>query len=451
MTEDDKKFSIKRESDLNTNQPIYDFSSISEWDEKKIAQFLIWDHVENMSKIGPSDFRKLLTRDYRVITKKYKKYKIIIGLIDNLYNNFFLRLAKEQRNANKKILFGIGVKYPSIILKTKKHHSLELIVRGERGRLFSAKNFISYISITDLIPYVYYFFSEEKMKYLYQIVKKMEEKLGAAKPDYIVLVSDEPPLERAIVLASKKLGIVTLEIQHGAYSPTLPLTTGKVADYVLVWGEYFKDLYVKRGLRKPEEVYVLGYPYLIEKPKLDYRKKRHYTVCYLGENFEKYNKDLLNIKLETISSLYKTCNRWGLTFIYRPHPGEDRKMLKDRLREVIITPKGENLEKTFKKGDIFISFSSTALIEAALRSKIALQLMNYPWKGDNFEKLGVCSKSFKTIRKLDEYFKELAKAPGLNEFKPKFNNNYIETRYNPCKRFLEILDDIGKKRKKIKV
>jgi len=215
----------------------------------------------------------------------------------------------------------------------------------------------------------------------------------------------------------------------------------------MVWGQYFKDLYVKNGVRKPEEVYVLGYPYLIKRHKSDHRKKRHYAVCYLGEDFERYNKDLLDIKLETISNLYKICNHLGLKFIYRPHPGDDRRLLKSKLPDVYFTQEREKIDKTFREEDVFISFNSTALIEAAIRSKVCLQLMNFPMKTDDFEELGVCSKAFKTIEEIENYLTKIANSPNLDDFKPKFNNHYVDLSYNPGKRFLEILDDIEKNKK----
>ena len=78
-----------------------------------------------------------------------------------------------------------------------------------------------------------------------------------------------------------------------------------------------------------------------------------------------------------------------------------------------------------------------------MRSKICLQLMNYPLDTDNFERLGVCTKSFRKIEELEKYLENLvASSDFINKLKPKFNNYYIETSYKPEKRFLEILQDI---------
>ena len=418
-----------------------------DWDDRKISQFIVWDYIENMEKINFYDVQNLLTNDFLIATSKYKKYKIIIDLIDNVYNNFFLKLTKGRNIVDRKILFDVRVKYPSIIVETKKNYLTSMIVRGRKDRLFATKNFIKYKSFTDLYQFVYNYLTQKNEHYLYALIKNIEEKIRTVNPDYIVLWNDSLPIERAIVLVSRKLGIITIDIQHGIYQSTSVLTEERAADYVMVWGQYFKDLYVKNGVRKPEEVYVLGYPYLIKRHKSDHRKKRHYAVCYLGEDFERYNKDLLDIKLETISNLYKICNHLGLKFIYRPHPGDDRRLLKSKLPDVYFTQEREKIDKTFREEDVFISFNSTALIEAAIRSKVCLQLMNFPMKTDDFEELGVCSKAFKTIEEIENYLTKIANSPNLDDFKPKFNNHYVDLSYNPGKRFLEILDDIEKNKK----
>jgi len=409
-----------------------------DWDEEKTSQFIVWDYFDAFEQMGAKDFKKTFSKKYFSILQKYNKYKFALNSLDKI---FFKLLTKN----NKKILFE-GIKYSLIVSEVKKRYPTGLIVKGIEDRLFSLRNFIGYLSLTDLFQLVYYYLAEGKIQYLYQLIKKVEDRLRAVNPDYIVLWNDALPLERAIILASKKLGITTLEIQHGIYHSSSPLTTGKAADYVLVWGQYFKDMYINQGIKKPEALYILGYPYLIKRSNLSYRTKGNYVVCYFGGDFERYNRDLLAIKFETLRNLNKLCQKLNLNFIYRPHPSDDKRMLKKELPEVNFTPKYEKLNDTIQKGDIFISFNSTALIEAAIRSKISLQLLNYPLKTDNFEKLGIINKSFFEIRQLAEYLEFLSELPNLTQAKLEFNTNYIETKYHPGKRFLEILEDIKNKK-----
>ena len=418
-------------------------------DIKEIEQFLIWERWDGLKKAGQSDaVDRCIESWQRATESSYNRYKFFIDSLDKFYNVVQSRLqSKYYYTKRKRVLFH-SLKYPAIILETKQYHSTSLIVSGKADRLFALNHFMGYIITNDLSKFVSDYLKAMNGEYLYRLIKLLEEKLRRIKPDYIILRNDSLLTERAIVLASKKLGITTIVIQHGIYQSTSPLTDGKVADYVLVWGQYFKDLYVKNGIRRPEEVYVLGYPYPIEKDVMSYGGKKGCVVCYLGQNIEIYDRNYLKVKISTIRRLNEICTKLHMNFIYRPHPGDDIKMLKKQLPEVGFSKKGEKMIETFRKCDVFISFSSTSLIEAAMRSKICLQLMDYSQQIDNFEELGACNKSFKEIEELEEYLKTIVSIQDLSKFKPKFNNNYIDISHNPTKRFLEILDDIGKKERR---
>jgi len=413
------------------------FENVFSWGEKDLSNFLIWDQIKAFRSRG--NLEPHLWENSKSEFGKYNKYKFFLSIYDKLFEKLCFRDSKKT----KRILF-YNIKYPRLILKSKNKFSTGLIVTGKKDRLFSLKNFIGCLGVNDLYQYVFYYLKERKVKYLYQLIGEMEKKLKILKPDYVVLWVDNFPIERAVVVACKRLGITTLEIQHGLYQPTLPLTSGKMVDYLLVWGQHFKDVYVKQEIKKPEKIYILGYPYNISKPILEKKGKKKYKVYYLGQSYEKYTKEILPIKLKMLAELNVLSQKLNFDFFYRPHPLNNIKLLKSKLPKINFTPKHEKLFETINKGDIFIAFSSTTLIEAALRKKITLQLINYPLLVDNFEKLGVCTKSFQSIEQLDEYLKKIVKKEPVLEFK--FNNNYVETRYNLEKRFFEILNKIEKKK-----
>ncbi len=435
--------------DANNIDPMYaDYEKMMP--HGKLSQFLFdyfriyYKGITWMKATGEESFYQALQFNI----KKYNKYKLLTGFLDS----FVLKIYSKKKPSTgssqdkKKILFR-PFKYNHIILEVKKYHQAGLLVHGNWDRLLAAKNFMGYIATSDLDQYLLAYLKEKNIAYLYQLIKKIESKLKAANPDYVVLWNDTLPMERAIILASKKLGITTLEIQHGVYDSFWPLTNGNIADYVLVWGKYFKDLYVKQGKRKPEDIYVLGYPYAIGQEVKN--RNNHYVVCYLGQDLEIYNNDFLSVKLETLNSIYNICKKLDLEFVYRPHPGDDRELLKKKLVDIQFTDIKEGLEETFNRADIFISFNSTALVEAVMRQKISLQLLNYPIKSDNLEKLGACSASLQTLEELENYLKKIVSAQNLDEFKITFNNDYVETRYNPTERFLEIIKEIESKKIKI--
>lgn len=419
-------------------------------ENKNLAQFLIKDYIEDMKKMGNYEIENLLIANFQTASLGYKKLKVILNFIDNIYSSIFLIVSSFKKKKRKKVLF-IGNRYSSIILAANKSYNVEMIVGGKEDRLFAIKNFIKYDSFSDLDQFVYNYLIKKDESYLAVFAKEIGKRIKKIKPEYVVLWNDCLPIERAVVMACKEFGIATLEIQHGIYDSSFSLSTGKVVDCVLVWGKYFRDLYVKQNLRKSEDIYVLGYPYLIANPKMvvptvkPSRKNNHYSVYYLGQNFKICSKEFLNIEMESIRKIYEICNKLGMRLIYRPHPGDDRAMLKEKFSEICFSPKKAKIEDSIANGDVFISIISTSLIEAAMRSKISLQLMNCPLKLDNFEKLGACNKSFKSLIELENYLLEISKAKSLDTFKSKFNNDYIETRYNSGQRFLEIIKDIEKR------
>ncbi len=429
------------------------------WSEKELSDFLISDYFDAARDLGYQAPEKEILNVFLDSIAKYNRYKYILYFLDTCIISFF----KGKKEYRKKILFR-PFKYYNIILGAKKYHHVGLVAHGNWDRLFAIKNFMGYIATDDLDQYVVAYIKEKNITYLYRLIKEIANKLRASKPDYIVLWNDITPIERAIILVSKKLGIAILEIQHGAYD-SFNFETGKVADYVLVWGGHSKKLCIDRWKRKPEDIYILGYPYVIKKDQetkapiaigawsstqvlstLVKNQRNRYVVCYLGQNLEIYSKDFFSLKLETAHNIDAICKKLGLEFIYRPHPGDDRELLKKNLPDIQFTDIKEGIEETFQRADIFISFNSTALIEVAMRSKVALQLLNYPLKSDNLEKLGACSVSIGTIEELDGYLKKIVDANNLDEFRAKFNNDYIETRYNPTERFLEIISEIEEKK-----
>lgn len=426
----------------NTDHEKFGSKKMDVWSEKDLSQFLIFDYCETSNTLGSNrdNEERIVFEAMKSSVEKYNRYKYIVYLLDKFPLRFFKNIIGRPK---KKILF-YTLRYPEIVFGARKRYDVGLIVQGKTDRINAFRYLFDYIGINDAIQYVYDFLKEKNIDYLYQLVEKTEEKLKKAKPDYIVLWNDCSPIARAIVLASKNLGITTMEIQHGTYNSSDSLINGRAADYVLVWGKYFKDLYVGRGIRKPEDIYILGYPYPVEKNPVVVRENKDYRVCYLGEDFEKYNGSLLKIKLETIEAISKICRKNGLKFVYRPHPGDDVKLLKEKLPGIRFIPKKEKIDKTFRNADIFISFSSTSLREASMFQKISIQLVNYPEVAPNFEQLGLCNKTLHTFEELENYLTEIISAPDLDKLKLNFNNDYVETRYNPIERFLEIIDRIGK-------
>lgn len=416
------------------------FDKIYSWSEKDITQFLFWDVFSGERFIN---YQSALLKITDSFLQKYNKHKLAIDFLDRI----FLKLAVSNKEANKEKILFQWVKSPNIILEVKKHYPINLIAAGKKERLFALRNLIGYLSVTDLERCVYDYLAKKEVKYLYELLRKTEEKIKLISPDYVVLWNDSLPIERAMVLVAKKLGICTIDIQPGIYSKNI--TDGRVADYKLVWGNYIKDLYISQGIRKPEEIYILGYPYLIPKSKPIPKEQKKYTLYYLGQNYEDFDEKFLKPKIETIIKINDICNKLNIKFVYRPHPAENRDRIKNEASEVYFSPREESLEESYNKGEIFVSFSSTSLVEAAMRSRVSLQLINYPIEIYNFEETGACHKSFYHIEEMEKFLGELVKEPNfIHKMGKRPTKDYIDMSYNSGERFLEILEEIDKKRRK---
>ncbi|KAF5040330.1 hypothetical protein DSECCO2_534610 [anaerobic digester metagenome] len=93
--------------------------------------------------------------------------------------------------------------------------------------------------------------------------------------------------------------------------------------------------------------------------------------------------------------------------------------------------------------ELFISFNSTALIEAALNSRVCIQLKNFDLKTDDFEKLGIC-KSVATLEEIEEEIK-FTKFHYTNIMKPIDEDYIMIPSEGPGKRFLNLMESINQK------
>jgi hypothetical protein len=409
---------------------------------ESISNFIVWDFLKLQKKRGFAGFEKVVYNMIYSCSKEAKKYYWMVACLDKIYNSLIKIFLKKQKK-DKKIFFR-GVRFPQLILETRKKYSTELVVSGMNDRLFAIKHFLPYISVSDLYSFIQKYIDYKDEKYLHNVVeileKRLENRIKTTNKMYMILWSDSFPLERTLVLASRNIGITTIQVQEGMYSAKYLIDNGLVSDYVFVWGEFFKQLYKKQKIKKPEDFFILGYPYNLEKVK-KIEKKWKYKVVYLGQCFENLDKRLLKPKLEAVKGIKEECDKLGMEFIYKPHPNDNLILLKNKLPGINFTKDGEILKKTIKTGDIFISLVSTALIEAALNSKICIQLRNYPLPIENFEKLGIC-KSFKKTKDLGRFLKVL-KESKLKSGKIGVSKKYITLPKNPDKKFLQLLEKIN--------
>ena len=279
--------------------------------------------------------------------------------------------------------------------------------------------------------------SEIKLSKSIDILKEHIKKLD---PDLIVLHEDGNTEGRSLALIANELNIPTITVQDGMFNTNNKIIYGHYSEYMFVWGQYFKDAYLDQNIKDDTHIKILGYPHKLTESKTKNHSKR--TVCYLGQNYEFYNKSYLNIKIGTIQKLKLICDKLGFDFFYRPHPNEDRNYIKSKVKNIQFSKKSDSLYDSIEKGDVFISFNSTSVIEANLNLKIGIQLKNYDIKTDDFEKMGVCSKTCHNFKELESYLKKIAENKDLFKYFKPVNPYYIQVTSNPEIKFLKLIKEL---------
>jgi len=319
-----------------------------EKNENNIENFLIWEYLVTPKKMKWENYQADWEKEGK---GRYDRYRVFIDFFDKIYNIVQSKLFNKLDAKEKcgKILFVISY-YENILTEIKKHYSTSLVVSGLRDRLSAIKNFTGYFPRNKYGRLVSKYINEKNVKHLNKLIDLIEIDLVSMKPNFIVLGNDSLPIERALILVSKKLKIPTIVTQHAHYTSNAPLSDGKVADYILVWGKYYKDLYIKNSLKKADELYILGYPYQFVKNNMFSKENNNYTLCYLGQNWEMFSNVLLEAKIDTIKKLNDVCSKLGIDFIYRPHPdGEDIELIRNNISHIKFTRKGEKLVDTIKR------------------------------------------------------------------------------------------------------
>jgi len=389
-------------------------------ESSELNWYLFEESVSMLEQSGYPEHRYSLISAMKRQVALFSKFRFVAKVFWALAK--FRRKLVSPTDAPALLLDHETIRYPSILHEASKTTSI--YCTGFRSAYYIKKN-VFYLPIFGILEALYSGILGDDDDRMNQGIEKLRRVFKEVNPGVIVLGKDNMPVGRAIVLVARQLGIPTVEIQHGIYQSNSPLNTGRYVDYVFVWGEYFKQLYLKQNLRAEATIKVLGYPYELQSLPQGHKKQR-LNVYYLGQNVEMYNSQLLESKLETIEALDKMCKKLGFAFTYRPHPGDSRASLREKLPDVKFSPKSETLEKSSMQGDIFISFSSTSLVEIALRGKLCIQLRNYRLSTDNFEDLGICPRSFDSIDEVAGYLKDIGETGDLNQFYRPVSSKYIE-------------------------
>ena len=204
----------------------------------------LFSHIESMKRSGFETFEQFYLRELKHNIISYKHYKLLLKLIDKLqYSLFGFKKVDAIFVGDSRLL--------DLILSSRKYINSVIMATGKKDRLGYAKMRIPYISGNEWQNYLYEIFKSNSGLIQEAIINKLLKEIAAIlkkySPRWVILWSDSSPLEKAFILAANRLKIPTIDIQHGIFSYSIETTTvdGKYSDYLLVWGKFFKQMYLR--------------------------------------------------------------------------------------------------------------------------------------------------------------------------------------------------------------
>lgn len=320
----------------------------------------------------------------------------------------------------------VGTKYSSLIKGLMCSNRI-VMIGGIKQFLFSLifKN-ASFVCGEQLLKDIVLAYESKNENVLEDVLAKCQKLILSTGARYLVVVNDSLPFERVWIESARRLNVLCICIQHGLFSKSGgELNDGKFADVILAYDDIQAKILRETGAIRPVS---FGYFNDIrDRGALSGRKK----VCVLGQPWAEYYSDKKgDVYLENVNSLISFMDDHGIDWVYKPHPSErnvDRNIPRVRGRLIQL-----DLSRALDKFDFFVSMTSTALYEASLAGKVAIQLFDSRLGGENFSCLGYAY----TIR--------------LNELSPRFFEVLADARPFPVSidrrpvvdRFLDVVHSL---------
>ena len=118
-------------------------------------------------------------------------------------------------------------------------------------------------------------------------------------------------------------------------------------------------------------------PYIPNRPL---SQPGHRRVCFLGQPWYKYSEDIGKKYLKITCNIFEIVRKQGVKIFYKPHPWEDMSVYSPIFEEYLSI----SLHECFEQCDVFVSFTSTALLQAEYAGRISVQIKDSIFNCDDF-------------------------------------------------------------------
>ncbi|VVO89884.1 hypothetical protein PS903_02227 [Pseudomonas fluorescens] len=290
--------------------------------------------------------------------------------------------------AQKKYIFW-GIKFEELILSLPKEHIC--IVGGPKQLVFCLKHRRSFLPALafwkPLLNELQYGPTAENDKCISSCLTGLSNDLRHIATDDAMLIvdNDSLPAQRTVIQAASLARFQqTICIQHGIFQRRSPthILDGWFADRLLVIDQNQKDMFIDKGM-SPDKIRVMGFhssPYRPERPISPPHLRK---VCLIGQPWGKYDEAKGELYLQIFKKVSTDLLHAGCTIFFKPHPWEQGNSYLSEIPNVVNISMQEALENY----DVFISLTSTALLEAGNSGRIAIQIVNSAFDSDRLSEL----------------------------------------------------------------
>lgn len=279
-----------------------------------------------------------------------------------------------------------GIKFEELILTLPRSETC--VVGGPKQLIFCLKNRRAFLPAMHLwlplLREVKGEASDRNDQKILSCLSNLSSRLRRVFATDAVLIvdNDSLPAQRAVIQAARSAHIdQVICIQHGVFQRRSPshVLDGWFSDRFFVIDDNQKELLVEKGM-SAEKISVMGFhssPYLPQRPiSAPLRRK----VCLVGQPWGKYGKVRGTRYLVILRKLYDSLQGAGFQVFFKPHPWERGSAYLKELSGVVDMSMTEALEQY----DVFISLTSTALLEATASGRIAVQIVDPIFDADRF-------------------------------------------------------------------
>jgi hypothetical protein len=303
--------------------------------------------------------------------KKQKFYAVILQYLKSVYILLKIFQNKKADNNKKTILssayfnvnnelskLGFEVYSPSWYLKKGGN------VLPNLSLFHSSKKILTTLSSSNFRDLLTPYFISQIDKF----EKKVLEALQINNIQAVIVSNDMTFIDKILIDVCKKLKIPSFLFLHG-----LPLNYNLMdnnrTDYLIVWGEKLKEIFIKKGFNK-DKIIVSGHPYYklkVDSP-LQFSLDNILVLTKPMEELQFSDKVLLSDRSNSILYLFsieKALRSFGVNSVrIRIHPGENPEWYYQYINKEFFILDKLNLKKSINKSTLVIGPTSTVFLES---------------------------------------------------------------------------------------